>query len=408
MRKMLIVTEYFWPEDFIINDLASHLASIGIGVTVLSHQPSYPKGRCFTGRKNRIFSREDWNGVHIWRFKTVLGYKDCLFLKLLHYLWFSIAGSVCVLFSLPRFDTVFVYQIGSLTQAIPAIVAAQSRRKPLVIWTQDVWPDSVYAYGFRRRGLLPLILDGFVRWVYGACDTILVSCEGFRRIVSKYTDKELMYIPNWPLIPYVNAGESKSVDSSPLFVFAGNLGKLQNLENVIRGFGAALRKDPDIGRLRIIGDGSSLNELKEFTRIEAIPVEFPGRIHPDAMGVEYDRADFLILSLANKPVLNLTVPSKFQMYLSVGKPILCVARGEVATMVSEDNLGLTIDPDDPEKIGGAFLRMGKASVAERSEWMMNMMEKLQSEFDRKRILEKIRQVLSVSTDHHCEPEVWSI
>jgi hypothetical protein len=150
MTSVLIVTERFWPEDFIINDLAAELAAGGVEVTVLTQQPSYPHGQLFQGYRNRPFTRETWQGVTVLRLGSVLGYRNSLMRKILSYLWFALYGAFTVLVRRLRFDSVLIYQVGPLTMAVPGILAGKVRRRPVVIWTQDLWPDSVYAYGFRK------------------------------------------------------------------------------------------------------------------------------------------------------------------------------------------------------------------------------------------------------------------
>ncbi len=393
MHKVLIVTERFWPEDFIINDLAAGLVASGVSVTVLTQQPSYPKGMIFNGYKNRMHSREVWNGVKILRFKTILGYRESLFCKLFNYLWFVVCGSFNALFLLPPFDSVLIYQTGPLTMAVPGILAAKVRRKPIAIWTQDVWPDSVYAYGIQKTRMLSWFLDAFVRWVYRSVDAIMISCRGFKEILENYSDKPLIYAPNWPMTPYEAGHETPGRVGIPIFLFAGNIGKVQNLENVIRGFARAFKQDPELGRLRIVGDGSALESLQKLASDLGVPVEFPGRKSASDMGEEYDRAQFLILPLADKPVFRLTVPAKFQMYLSVGKPILCAAAGEVARQVRESVLGVVSDPNDPADIARGFLALRTAAATELAQWSVNASTTLKSEFDRETIIGSIWNVL---------------
>jgi glycosyltransferase involved in cell wall biosynthesis len=393
MTSVLIVTERFWPEDFIINDLAAELAAGGVEVTVLTQQPSYPHGQLFQGYRNRPFTRETWQGVTVLRLGSVLGYRNSLMRKILSYLWFALYGAFTVLVRRLRFDSVLIYQVGPLTMAVPGILAGKVRRRPVVIWTQDLWPDSVYAYGFRKSRALNWILDVFVRRVYRAVDTILFSCRGFRPSLAAYSTKPLFYAPNWPLFPYLPGRQVRDPSAPPVFLFAGNLGKVQNLENVIRGFARAFGKVPAEARLRLVGDGSAAETLRQLAAQEGVPVEFPGRKSAVAMVEEYDRADFLILSLADQPVLRLTIPSKFQMYLRVGKPILCAAAGEVAVAVQTAGVGLLADPAAPADIARAFRALSTSGSEERRRWSANAGTTLKGEFNRETIIESIRRVL---------------
>jgi glycosyltransferase involved in cell wall biosynthesis len=389
MKKLLLVTERFWPEEFIVNDLAAEGARRGYAVTVLTQQPSYPQGRLPRGRVNAAFSRETWQGVEVLRIKTVLGYRESLFYKLLNYLWFSVYGSMAALSLRRRFDRVLIYQTGPLTMAIPGILFGKVRRIPVAIWTQDVWPDSVYAYGFRKTSLLSGLLDAFVRWIYRSAGVVLISCRGFARILGKYTEKPMTYAPNWPLSPYKPSPNEKRHNAEPVFLFAGNVGKVQNLENVIRGYSLARGKPGFLGILRIVGDGSALEGLKALSIELEVPVEFAGRKHSSQMDEEYARADFLVLSLADSPVFRLTVPSKFQMYLSVGKPILCAAEGEVRTLVRDLDLGADADADSIDALAQAFIDLTKADAEQVSTWGRNASAAYSTMFNRSQIIESI-------------------
>jgi glycosyltransferase involved in cell wall biosynthesis len=142
-----------------------------------------------------------------------------------------------------------------------------------------------------------------------------------------------------------------------------------------------------------VGDGSAAETLRQLAAQEGVPVEFPGRKSAVAMVEEYDRADFLILSLADQPVLRLTIPSKFQMYLRVGKPILCAAAGEVAVAVQTAGVGLLADPAAPADIARAFRALSTSGSEERRRWSANAGTTLKGEFNRETIIESIRRVL---------------
>ena len=235
--KVLIITERFYPEEFIINDLAADWAAGGLRVDVLTQAPSYPFGKVFSGYSNSVFSCGRWKSMNIFRFFTVTGYRESLFLKLLNYFSFAAAGSVAALFKARGYDRIFVYQTGPLTLALPAVLARKLYGIPVTIWTQDLWPDMVYAYGFRRTKPLAWCLDAFIGFIYRNCDNILVSCEGFASRLAGYAPgREIKHFPNWPTVTPDGGAEKAALPEGLNFTFAGNTGKLQNLENVLRGF----------------------------------------------------------------------------------------------------------------------------------------------------------------------------
>lgn len=378
-----------------INDLASEAARRGFKVTVLTQQPSYPQGRMPSDRLNHFFSNEKWEGVEILRIKTVLGYKGSLFYKLFNYLWFAGYATLIALLIRRRFDRVFIYQTGPLTMAIPGLFYGKIRHVPVAIWTQDVWPDSVYAYGFRKTSVLSRSLDIFVAWVYRSATVVLISCKGFERVLGNYTDKQMIYAPNWPLFSFKHLAAQVVISDIPIFLFAGNIGKIQNLENVIKGFAIASRNTSFRGILRIVGDGSALESLRILANKENVKVDFPGRIHSSAMQEEYEQAQFLVMSLIGKPAFRLTVPSKFQMYVSVGKPMLCAAEGEVRNLVREFDLGVDADADSPTSIAAAFIRLSETTGQERERWRSNAILASSSVFDQQQIINSI--IASIDT-----------
>lgn len=355
--KVLIITERFYPEEFIINGLAAGWAAGDMQVDVLTQAPSYPAGKLFPGYTNWIFSRERWNNIDIFRFFTVTGYRDSVFLKLLNYLSFAAAGSAAALIKARGYDRIFVYQTGPLTLALPAVLARKLFGIPVTIWTQDLWPDMVYSYGFKKTRPLAWCLDAVIGFIYRNCDNILVSCEGFARRIAEYVPgREIRHFPNWPTVSPDGGAEKAALPEGFNFTFAGNVGKLQNLENVLRGFGLACKMQPGLN-LNIVGDGSHLETLKGIAREEGITgAAFWGRRKSGEMPAFFRASDVMVLSLNNAPGLDLTVPAKFQAYLAFHKPVFCVTGGEVRALVEKHGIGLCADPDSPEAIRDGFLQ----------------------------------------------------
>lgn len=393
--KVLLVTERFHPEEFIVNDLAAEWAAGEMDVSVLTQAPSYPFGRIFEGYRNAFFSRDSWKGVEISRFFTVTGYRDSLFLKLLNYLNFVVTGTAAALFTARGRDRIFVYQTGPLTLAIPAVIAGRFHGIPVTIWTQDIWPDMVYSYGFRKGPVLDWFLGVIIRFVYRGCDKILVSCEGFSRRISEYVPgRDIRHFPNWPTVGPDDSGAKADLPSGFNFTFAGNVGKLQNLDNVLLGFAMARREMPGIN-LNIVGDGSHLEELKLLAAGERMEgVNFWGRKPSSEMPAFFRASDVMIVSLNDTPGLDLTVPAKFQAYLAFHKPMLCAIAGEVRKLAEKHGVGVWAEPDSPQAIKEAFLRfaaMGRDELAAFSDRARTLVE---GEYSRERIIRGLREAVS--------------
>lgn len=321
-----------------------------------------------------------------------MGYRKNVILKVLNYVCFALLASLMSLFIGRRYERVFVYHIGPLTQAIPAVLMRKLFGSAMHVWTLDIWPDSVYAYGFKKRAFSEKILDFFVRAVYKNCNAIFISCKGFRRKIETYVpDANVIFSPQWAPedLDFDGVLPHESLKKGFNFTFAGNIGKVQNLENVIRGF-APLAKSHHSVYLNIIGDGSNLENLKRIVREEHIDhVFFWGRRPLREMPQWFEGSDVLIISLIDRPIFALTVPAKFQAYLASGKPIYCIMKGEVADLVTDHQIGFVSYPDDINDIRAGFEMFLGVTKEELEKLGGHMRSLLINEYDRNRIIENM-------------------
>jgi glycosyltransferase involved in cell wall biosynthesis len=276
----------------------------------------------------------------------------------------------------------------------------------LHIWTLDIWPDSVYAYGFKKRIRSEKILDLFVKSVYKHCNAIFISCKGFRRKIEKYVpDANVIFAPQWAPddLDFDGALPHEALKKGFNFTFAVNIGKVQNLKNVIRGF-ALLSEDYHQARLNIIGDGSNLEHLKEMVEKEHIGnVRFWGRRPLKEMPRWFEGSDVLIISLIDKPIFSLTVPAKFQAYLASGKPIYCIMRGEVADLVTDHQIGFVSHPGDIEGIRAGFEKFLDAPKEELEKLGRNMRSLLDTAYDRNTIIARMTKGIFACSPFVYEP-----
>ena len=399
-KRVLIITEVFAPEDFLINDLVFSWKYEGYSVSVLTRNPSYPQGKIYPGYKNPLYKNEFINGVPVFRVQFIPGYKTNRHVKILNYLWNMLLGMLWAIKNGNKFDSVFIYQTGPLTFSSIGVLIKKLYKKTTTIWTQDVWPDTVYAYGVAQNGLSRIILEWFVKWIYSNCDNITVSSPGFEAIISKYcSTKKIQYIPQWSATKKLTDCKETYVDINYPgkfnFVFAGNIGEVQNLENVILGFGTFQKHTckKDIW-LNLIGDGSYLNFLKQKVNEKNIEnVKFWGRKKSIDIPYYYEKADVLIISLDNKPIFNVTIPAKFQSYLNSEKPIFGVIQGEVASLIRNNNLGWVVSPDNIEEIAKAFLEISNCQPETFNEKAFNANILLDTEFNREKIIHDFTKII---------------
>lgn len=366
-KKILIISEYFYPEEFKINELAMTWNQKGYHVDVVTTIPTYPLGEVFTEYTNHWFQKDSHKGITVYRVKAVTGYKHNLFKKILKYISFMFLGSLVSLKIGKRYNYVFGYDVGALTGMVPAILLNKFYKIPVTLWIQDIWPDSIYAYGFEKSKFLSLTLNMFVRFVYKHTSHFAISTQGFKQKILPYLDspKTILYAPNWA--DHLNDSAETfafSKDNKIHFTFAGNVGKVQNLENIILAFASLEQPFTSLAQFNIIGDGSYLSHLKQLVNENKISnVIFHGKKPRIEMSKYLTASHFLIVSLKNDPIFSLTVPSKVQTYIAAKKPIIAIMNGEAADLITKYELGYIAHPDNLEEIKSIFMQ---ALITDRS------------------------------------------
>ncbi|MCF6330722.1 MAG: glycosyltransferase family 4 protein [Sulfurimonas sp.] len=397
-KRILIVTEYFYPEEFKINEIAVAWKKKGYEVDVLTQNPTYPFGNTFDGYKNSWYSKEIYNGINIYRVKAVTGYKGSLFKKLLKYFTFMILGSIVSLKIGKKYDYVFGFDVGALTGMVPAVLLKKFYNKKVTLWIQDVWPDSVYAYGFKKRKILKFILDGFVKFVYRNSSNFAVSGKGFIKRVKPYVkdEKEIKYLPNWA--DELNKDLEAFVftkDEKIHFTFAGNVGKVQNLDNIIKAFGGLSNEYVKKAQLNIIGDGSHLQSLKSLVDINGFKnIIFWGRKPREEMYKYFSASDFLIVSLVDKPIFSLTVPAKIQTYIAANKPIMAVINGDATDIIRDNNLGYSCEPNNILEIKHTFARCINTDEENKKEFTKNCENLTTATFNKDNIINSLLRLMT--------------
>ena len=394
-KKILIVTECFYPEEFKINDIALSWKNKGYDVDVLTLAPTYPLGRVFPGYKNSFFRKDKYQGINIFRLRAVTGYRDSAIKKILKYINFMVFGSIAAIFIGRRYDYIFGFNLGSLTDMLPAVVIRKLYKRPTMFWVQDVWPDSVYAYGFKKTRLLSALLDAFVKFMHHNITAIAISSKGFESKLEPYIKKGLKfnYAPNW--------ADDLDMDMNPIalsvtqkvhFTFAGNIGKVQNLENIINAFRLLSDGYQKKTQLNIIGDGSNLANLKKLSNNNP-NIIFHGKQIREDMAKFYKASDFLIVSLIDEPIFSVTIPAKTQTYIAARKPILAIINGDVADIVNDNNLGISVDPSNVGLIKKAFEKCIDAPENEKSEFTINNTKLLETTFNKDNIINRMTSQL---------------
>ena len=298
-------------------------------------------------------------------------------------LWFAFKAS-------KNADAVFVYHTGPLTQALAVIPIKIFRKIPITIWTQDVWPDAVFAYGFPDQGTFAVILKSFVKLIYYFCDTILVTSPGFINRLKPYTqNKKVEFVPQWAPDEVMKSEPSPLTlsDGKWKFIFTGNIGRMQALDVVIKAF-AELKQEEVV--LYILGDGNKRKELEALAKnLNAANIKFLGSLPQKQVLHCIQQCDFSVLSLTPNKLISLTIPAKFQTYLAAGKPILAITVGEVSKLIYENDIGVSCFPDENKIIQSVKTIINSSNY---DIWNTNIL-KLQSLYNRNKIILKLSQYI---------------
>ncbi len=345
--KILIVTQYYYPEQFQINEIAPALVKEGHEVTVLTGLPNYPKGEIYEGYEKAYLQPQEVNGVKIIRVKArprKTGGKNLI----LNYIDFAVKGRKKAAKLEKDFDVVVCYQLSPVTTAYPAIKYAKKAKKPLFLYCLDIWPESAKAHVKKDSGIVYRAVKKISKSIYGRCDKIAVTSKKFIDYLEKVNGvdkKKLSYIPQHANEEYLQIDFTAPDDGIVNFTYAGNLGAGQKIDVLIRAFAGI--ENTEKARLHLVGDGSQKAELEKLCQELGVGerVIFHGNQKREDMPKFYRQADALLLSLRGDNAVGDTLPGKLQTYMSVGKPIFGAING-AAEIIEEAGCGACAAAED--------------------------------------------------------------
>jgi glycosyltransferase involved in cell wall biosynthesis len=388
--KILLWSQYFYPENFHINSVAKALCEKNMELTILTGKPNYPEGKIVDGYKRCGIQYESFQEATVIRVPLIPRGKGSAIRLFMNYSSFILSGYWIAPFVLRRksFDIIFVYGLSPILQALPAIFIAKLKRVPLVLWVQDLWPESLRATGFIKNEFLLSIVRYFVRFIYNKADIILIQSEGFRESVeSLVKNKEkIKFFPNsstvseQPLSHY-NERNEIALDIKQHFsiVFTGNLGKAQSCETILEA--AELLKGNDKIYFYLVGYGSQYQWIEETIKNKMLKnVILTGRLPLERMPKILEAASVLLVSLTDDPVLSATIPSKVQSYLAAGKPIIASLNGMAAELINDAKAGVVASARDAKALADAINKIYYMSEDERLRFGENGLAYFNSHF----------------------------
>ncbi len=373
--KLLIVSQYFWPENFRINELAASLVERGHKVTVLTSVPNYPEGNIYPDYKANPEAFCAYNGIEIIRIPQMVR-KSSNIRLIANYLSFAVSASLIGAWRLRGrpFDAVFVFQTSPVTVGIPGGLIAALKRAPMLMWILDCWPETLKAINVGAGPIAQSLVGLLVRAIYASADLLLGQSKGFVHNVEKYSSAgKFRHFPNWVegsyLAPTENVAPHPDVPPQPSHCFtvayAGNIGEAQDFPAVVAA--AGMLRNQDI-RFLIIGEGRDLARTQADVTARGLDTlfHFAGRHPADSMPAFFAHADALLVSLKQDPLFALTVPGKVQTYLAAGRPILGMLDGEGAEVIQLSGAGRAVPAGDSAALAEAVIELKRMDAMARA------------------------------------------
>jgi glycosyltransferase involved in cell wall biosynthesis len=402
--KILVITQYFWPENFRVNDLCLELLNRGHNVVVLTGKPNYPKGYYYKGYG--IFTKkiEYWNGIKIVRTNLIPRGNGRSWELILNYFSFTLFSIFKLLTIREKFDKIISYQLSPGFIGFPAVLAKKYYKADLLFYIQDLWPESILDAGQVKNKFILNILDKMMNYFYQESNYIIIQSKGFHNFLLKKNvpSNKIFYIPNTAEDFY--KPENKNGKYDYMFkpginlLFAGNIGEAQDFNTLINAAKILYEKNFNINWV-IFGDGRL--KQKSFDLVKSFGLEgnfnFYGSFPSIEMPYLFSYADALIISLKKSEIFAITIPSKLQSYFACEKVIIGSVEGVSEDIIKQANAGYTSKPGLPENLADNIIKFCKLSSIERGELASNARKYYLKEFDRKVVYDKLENLLKLHT-----------
>jgi glycosyltransferase involved in cell wall biosynthesis len=396
--NVLIVSQYFWPETFRINDLAEGLIERGHEVTVLTGIPNYPDGVFFPGYGFFTNLRDDYKGVKIIRIPLIPRGDSGGKRLALNYLSFALLASICAPFLCrQKYDLIFVCQLSPVTVGIPAIILKWLKRIPVLFWIQDLWPESISATGAISSERVLNSVRKLVCFIYRHCDRILIQSPAFAPLIQNQgvSPERVAYFPNSveklyaPILEEANSEGIAELPSGFCIMFAGNLGAAQDFPTILSAANK-LRGYHDIHWV-ILGDGRARSWIEAEINKSGLKdkVHLLGRFPMEFMPFYFSKADAMLVTLRNEPIFSLTIPSKIQSYMACGRPIVAALNGEGGRVIVESGAGFASSPEDADALAESVLAMYRMPKKEREAMGVRGKQYCEEHFERDKLIDRL-------------------
>jgi len=366
--RILFISHYFNPEPVLSGmPFVRQLVEFGHEVEVLTGFPNYPGGKVYPGYKVKLFQREMLEGIRVNRTYLYPSHDRSSAKRFMTYMSFGLSGAILGPWMIKKADVAFVYSPPA-TVWMPAASVRLFRGIPFVYNIQDMWPDALASSTMVKNGLALRLADKCCRFIYRNANRVVAQSNGFKDLLVQrgIPENQIDVIYNWcddKEIRPIEYNEQMAKDLGLYgrfnIMFAGGMGKGQALSAVIEAANLVKDKFPEV-QFVFLGSGIEKDMLVEKVKEYSLNnVKFLERCLPSEVGKYLTLADVLLVHLKDNLIHEITVPSKIQAYMNVGKPILIGAIGDAASLVERAGAGIKCQPEDPQKIADAVERFYK-------------------------------------------------
>ncbi len=397
--KLGIVSQWFAPEQFSIpNSLSEQSVVAGDEVTVLTGFPSYPAGKIYDGYSQVARFCEVIAGADVYRAKSFLSHDASAMNRIRTFVSFALSSSRRA-GALADVDVNYVYAT-PMTASLAAWWLRKRHGIPYVLHIQDLWPESVTSSGMLSRGMLSTVADWLIsallKPIYSAASHVVVISPTMKAtLINRGVEStKISTVLNWDPDSR-QSGPEKIVPSEQgtvRFVYAGNLGVMQDVENILRA--AALLQDRPNIEIHIYGGGVLESSLQRMAADATLSnVTFHGRVTKEAMSEVYGSSDFLLVTLKDESLFRMTIPSKFQAAMAHGLPVVSTVRGDLEKLCTDAGVGWTAQPEHPHSLAEAIVKAAAVEPHDRYAMTKRCREFYRNELSPDKGIAAVRSIL---------------
>lgn len=396
-KHILVVSQYFYPEQFRVNDICEEWIKRGYKVTVLTGIPNYPQGEFYKGYGLLKNKSEKYKNIDIVRIPIIPRGHNALML-LLNYISFIISGVLWVMLTKLKADYVFIYEVSPMTQALPGVWYAKKQKIPCYLYVMDLWPENVeYVTGIKNKLLIDFI-HRMVDYIYKRCDIIFTSSKSFINAIRLrgVGESKLKFWPQYAEDYYkpLPGGICTDIPQDGVLniIFAGNIGFAQGLD-ILPDTAVMLKNKKVKIRFNIVGDGRAKDMLVRLVREKDVLEYFnfidkqPAQRIPELIS----SCDVSLICLSKSKVFEITLPAKLQSCLACGKPILVSADGEIQSVINEAGAGLCSDAGSAKMLTERIIELMNMDSNRIHDMSRNAIEYSRKYYNKEKLLDEIEE-----------------